>query len=530
MKRISIYILAFALSIILASPATAADYVTSGQEYFNKGQYDLAIIDFSKAIELNPRDAGIYGWRGAAYNRKGQYDLAIIDLNTAIELNPNDANAYAWRGNSYTRKGQYDLAIADLNKAIDLNPKDDFAYAERGFAYIGKGQYDLAIIDLNTAIELNPRDAIVYGNRGFAYLRRGQYDLAITDYNTTIELKPKEAAPYYHLAYVHHKKGNKEMAKGTLLKAIAADPAIIDKRAAYLDRPTASKKFYAEELIALSEYVTVPSAILAKAKGLSGEITASIDIHDMPDFKAVSRPNDLAVIIGIENYRGLPKSDYSKSDAGLVKDYLKALGFRERNIEFITDADATKSSIEKSIEAWLPNRIKKDSRVFVYYSGHGAPEPKTGDAYIVPYDGDPNYLEVTGYSLKRLYDKLGKLQVAEVTVVLDSCFSGAGGRSVLAKGARPLVMTADIGALASNIAVLSATQGTQISTSSPEKGHGIFTYYFLKALKDGKKTIADIYEYIKPLVEDEAKQINVQQSPSISPEVEKLRGKFILRR
>ena len=257
--------------------------------------------------------------------------------------------------------------------------------------------------------------------------------------------------------------------------------------------------------------------------------TIAIDIHQIPDFKSIPQPNDLAIIIGIENYQGLPKSDYSKSDAGIVKDYLKALGFAERNIEFITDERATKSSIEKSLEAWLPNRVKKDSRVIVYYSGHGAPEPKTGDAYIVPYDGDPNYLEVTGYPLKRLYDKLGKLQVKEVVVLLDSCFSGAGGRSVLAKGARPLIMMTEGGVLPQNMAVLSATQGTQISTSSPEKGHGVFTYYFLKALKDGKKTIADIYEYIKPLVEDEAKQLNVQQSPSISPDVSKLKGRFGLR-
>ncbi|MBU4320559.1 MAG: caspase family protein [Thermodesulfovibrionales bacterium] len=254
---------------------------------------------------------------------------------------------------------------------------------------------------------------------------------------------------------------------------------------------------------------------------------AIIDIHTIPDFKAIPRQNDITVIIGIENYQGLPKSDYSKSDADIVKDYLKALGFQERNIELLTDGKATFSGITKTIETWLPNRVKKESRVFIYYSGHGAPDPSTGEAYLVPYDGDPNYLEVTGYPLKRLYDKLGKLQVAEVTVVLDACFSGAGGRSVLAKGARPLVMMADVSVLSSNMAVLSATQGTQISTSSPEKGHGVFTYYFLKAIKDGKKNIAEIYEYIKPLVEDEAKQLNVQQSPSISPDVEKLKGRFL---
>lgn len=134
------------------------------------------------------------------------------------------------------------------------------------------------------------------------------------------------------------------------------------------------------------------------------------------------------------------------------------------------------------------------------------------------------------WHLKSLYDNLGKLQVAEVIIILDSCFSGAGERSVLAKGARPLVMMAEGFVLPQNIAVLSATLGTQISASSPEKGHGIFTYYFLKALKDGKKSLAEIYDYIKPLVEDEAKQINVQQSPSISPDVEKVKGRFGLRK
>ncbi|MBI4621583.1 MAG: caspase family protein [Desulfobacterales bacterium] len=259
-------------------------------------------------------------------------------------------------------------------------------------------------------------------------------------------------------------------------------------------------------------------------------IQSDIDKPSFSPSERIMRDNDLAVIIGIEGYQSLPKSDYSYDDAKLVGDYVKALGFKPRNIELLLDERATKSAIEKIIKTWLPNKAKPESRVFVYYSGHGAPEPKTGDAYIVPFDGDPNYLSDTGYPLKSLYDTLAKLQVAEVTVILDSCFSGAGGRSVLAKGARPLVMMTEGFVLPQNIAVLSATLGTQISTSSPEKGHGVFTYYFLKALKDGKKTITEIYEYIKPLVEDEAKAINVQQSPSINPEPEKIKGRFGLRK
>ena len=286
--------------------------------------------------------------------------------------------------------------------------------------------------------------------------------------------------------------------------------------------------------ISKEDLKTIVQAAVEGAKTQKEEkkpvIKTDIDNPSFSPSQLIMGENDLAVIIGIEGYQNIPKSDYSYDDAKLIKDYIKSLGFKERNIELLTDEKATKSAIEKIIKTWLPNKAKPNSRVFIYYSGHGSPDPKTGNAYIVPYDGDPNYLSDTGFPLKRLYDNLGKLQVAEVVVVLDACFSGAGGRSVLAKGARPLVMMADTSVLSPNMAVLSATQGTQISTSSSEKGHGVFTYYFLKAIKDGKKSLAEIYEYIKPLVEDEAKILNVQQSPSISPDAEKLKGRFLLRR
>ena len=274
--------------------------------------------------------------------------------------------------------------------------------------------------------------------------------------------------------------------------------------------------------------------ILAKASAPAAYIpkistqAPAENIRVIPDFKAGSREKDLAVVIGIEHYQRVPRSEYSKSDAGLMKDYLKALGFPERNIEFVTDSDATKSSIEKAVEAWLPNRVKPESKVILYYSGHGAPDPPSGTAYIVPFDGDPNYLSVTGYPLKRLYEQLGKLPAREVIVLLDSCFAGAGGRSVLAKGARPLVMVESSSTNYGNVAVLSAAGSTQISTSSAEKGHGLFTYHFLKALKDGLRDITAIYERIRPAVEDDAKALNVRQSPVLHPAPGTIRGKFSL--
>ena len=72
----------------------------------------------------------------------------------------------------------------------------------------------------------------------------------------------------------------------------------------------------------------------------------------------------------------------------------------------------------------------------------------------------------------------------------DACFSGAGGRSVLLKGARPLITvhrTPDKTPYR-DLTVFGASKGNQISGDLPKQGHGIFTYYFLRGLEGQAKT------------------------------------------
>ncbi len=243
------------------------------------------------------------------------------------------------------------------------------------------------------------------------------------------------------------------------------------------------------------------------------------DVDELPTIKTKPNKNAYAIVIGIEEYRQkLPKADYAYHDARIMTEYLtKVMGYPEENIVTLINDHAAKSDMEKYFEKWLSNNVEKEGNVFVYYSGHGAPNPNTGDAYLVPYDGDPSFIEQTGYSLKRLYKNLNKLPAREIIVVLDSCFSGAGGRSVLAKGARPLVMNMDKQVFHSDrIAILSASSGGQISSTHEEKGHGLFTYFFLKGIKDGNSELRTLYNYLKPQVEKIArKTYNNEQTPQL---------------
>ena len=254
--------------------------------------------------------------------------------------------------------------------------------------------------------------------------------------------------------------------------------------------------------------------------------TIKRDIDALPAMKASLNKHAYAIVIGIENYRQkLPKADFASSDAKLVSEYLtKVMGYPEENVVTLLNDQAALGDFVKYFERWLPNNIEKAGRVFIYYSGHGAPNPKTGDAYLVPYDGDPSFISETGYSLRRMYDALEKLPAKEITVALDSCFSGAGGRSVLAKGMRPLVMNLqDNLNLPKNVTVLSASGGDQTSSTYDEKGHGLFTYFLLKGIKDeevvssdGSLKLKHLFSYLKPQVERIArKQYNNEQTPQL---------------
>ena len=79
-----------------------------GLDHLEKGQYDKAISEFTKALEIKPWIFEAHYNRGLAYFYKSEYDLAISDFNTAIAINPIDADSYLSRGAAYYYKDDYD--------------------------------------------------------------------------------------------------------------------------------------------------------------------------------------------------------------------------------------------------------------------------------------------------------------------------------------------------------------------------------------------------------------------------------------
>jgi hypothetical protein len=261
---------------------------------------------------------------------------------------------------------------------------------------------------------------------------------------------------------------------------------------------------------AASDRMRAAASLPAEKRGPSSDVDAT-------SRRGAERPNDFALVIGIEDYQSLPKADYGARDAQTVRKHFEALGVPARNIISLEGSQATGSKLKNYLQQWLPRNVKPESTVFVYYSGHGAPDPENGDAYLVPWDADPMFLTTSAYPLKQFYSELAKLKAKRVVVALDACFSGSGGRSVLAKGARPLVAKVDESVpSAANLTVLAAASGSEITGTLDDQAHGIFTYYFLKGLSGGAKTPRALYEYLKPHVQDDARRQNREQSPTLA--------------
>ena len=105
-------------------PAPGMESLTRGLAHLEKKQFDLAVAEFSKAIELGQRGKSSYQHRGLAYLEKAQYNFALSDFSKAIEIDPKDPWAFEMRALTFLATDQYKPAIVDLQKGIDLDPKN----------------------------------------------------------------------------------------------------------------------------------------------------------------------------------------------------------------------------------------------------------------------------------------------------------------------------------------------------------------------------------------------------------------------
>ena len=236
------------------------------------------------------------------------------------------------------------------------------------------------------------------------------------------------------------------------------------------------------------------------------------------------QPNSYAVVVGIERYSaGLPPPTGARADAQRFADLAKrSLGLSPSHVHLVVDDQGTKGTLESEIE-WLKSSVPPGGRIYFFFSGHGAPDASAGASYILPFDGNPKFLPQTALLLSDVLNRLGQSKAREVLAIVDSCFSGAGGRSVLPPGARPLVRVREVTPTA-QVALFSASSGSEISGPASGGGGGLFTQTLTQGLGtgaadmdgDGQVSLQELADWTRPRVSREAKKDNREQTPSLA--------------
>lgn len=210
--------------ITISQEFTAIEYNNRGYTYQKLDRYVEALVDYTRAIQLDPTYAKAYSNRAVTYDKLKLYDKALKDHHRAIQLNPTDAQIYANRGATYDKLQRYEDALADYNRAIELDPTQAKPYSNRGVTLANLKHYDKALADFNRAIQIEPTYALAYSNRGYIHARVKQVDQALADYTTAIKIEPTLTLAYINRATLYRWLGRYNKALADYTKAIELDP------------------------------------------------------------------------------------------------------------------------------------------------------------------------------------------------------------------------------------------------------------------------------------------------------------------
>lgn len=240
----------------------------------------------------------------------------------------------------------------------------------------------------------------------------------------------------------------------------------------------------------------------------------------------------LAVVIGNQTYRNpdVPPVDFASRDARTMAHLLtEGWGLRPGNV--LHQGPASLADFQRLFgrpgdpSARLHNLIRPgETDLVLYYSGHGAPDPETGEAYLIPTDADPSLLRYTGYALSDLYQNLAALPFRRLIVVIDACFSGGAESGSLLRDMSIVRIKAKSPTWNDRrVMLFTAGDLDQVATWYPDQQHSLFTYYWLQGVNgaadangDGQLLLHEIKDYLLREVPYQARRLkNRNQIPQV---------------
>jgi protein O-GlcNAc transferase len=266
----------------------AISHYKRGNEHTTNGQWDLALVEYDKAIASDAGLAKAHCNRGVVLLRLGRREEALASYEQGIALNPEDALAYYNRGAIQRMLGDGEAALASYDLAIARNKDYAEAHFNRAVLLQELQRWDQAITGFRRAMALNPAFSSDYAWSaiGGAQQELRHWDAALVSMDRSIALRADHAGAHYQRGNILRALGRPDEAIASFDRAIGLNP---DHAEALQNRGTT--------LHSLKRYE---------------EAIANYD-------RALSLRPDLPYLPGIRRYARMHICDWNNLDADLIQ-------------------------------------------------------------------------------------------------------------------------------------------------------------------------------------------------------------------
>lgn len=276
----------------------AAAHVLRGRALGHGGDHARALVEYDRAVALDPGLAAAHHGRGVSRARAGDHAGAVADLDRAEELAPGRPETLLARGDCHRLLGRPGAALADLDRALALDPARPAAWAARGVARHALGRLDEALADLDRALEADPGYLWALVRRARVRRSRHEHAAQLADLDRAVELHPDSPWARCERGDALRAAGRHEEALADYDRALALDPAYAS---AYASRG-ASRRALGRPDEALADLDRALEAVPAHAWALRQRALLHLE-RDAPeqaladaDRAAGLRPDDALVL------------------------------------------------------------------------------------------------------------------------------------------------------------------------------------------------------------------------------------------
>jgi uncharacterized caspase-like protein len=222
-----------------------------------------------------------------------------------------------------------------------------------------------------------------------------------------------------------------------------------------------------------------------------------------------ANPYRFALIIGNEDYSSYQTGigsesnvDFAINDAQKIREMcINKLGINDEKIVYLENARQMEMVRAVNKINLLIKASEGKAEVMVFYAGHGFPDEKTKEPFLIPVDVSGSDLDFGGgIKLTKFYELLTEHPSQRITVFLDACFSGgARNQGLIAARGVKIVPKETKEAVKKNLIVFAASSGNETSLPYKEKKQGMFTYFLLKKIDEtnGNVTYSELSDYLK---------------------------------